>query len=268
MKTLCVLLLTVVSAYGQGGTSFQLLFSNSTTPPQMSNPVRNGASATFHELVVFAKDNTPGSCNVNTGHGWTGDVHLEGSTNNINWFRFGTNITQAQTDNGTFVSAAGAFQYIRGVYQYGNTTDCNITVYYGGAPNGQNTGSAPTGWFTDNFQFNRLLSVGFSGGQEIRVQTCSAPNLTPSIYGGIFSNEGGTDTVVSIHAVGETSAADTKFMSFMLKAGETHILSNANRPYGVSGGAFTTTEIVDLRIQSSAATTLTASPVARCEIWQ
>jgi hypothetical protein len=137
MKFVRLLLLLSATAFVSHAQIYDLAFLN-TVSTGVSGPMRGSAVNQFHQLTVIVSDITSGSCAA----GWSGQIYLEASQDNVSWIQFSLSITAVIDNRLNWTSASGSFQYIRVNYNSGSTSTCRLSAWYSGSLTGFPSSSA------------------------------------------------------------------------------------------------------------------------------
>lgn len=195
MRFLGLFVLTLSSVFAQGTqTVFQKVFTNAVATG-ISAPVRN-TGAQYNQLTVTATNATAGSCTA-----WQGIIRMEASFDNITYESFGPPITNLATNQTLFISAIGAFGYVR-VNLATTISACAITAYYSGSTSGYPNGSAPTTVMNDSVIVAPTVhSTAVRTSSPITGGVSCYGTAAPQIYGLTVSNTGNASNTVTLSAV-------------------------------------------------------------------
>lgn len=252
-------------AFGQGSdTVYTAIASNTTTTGvQTQKPRQIGQS--FHLLQVIA-DNVSASTCTGAG-GWYGNIRLEGSFDNSYWQQIGqaiTHIATVQIPN--YITASGSFPYLRVNYQFGNTTNCKVTINYSGNTVGSLTSNTIPA-VNDGYVYFYGLIIGPDTVGAMNMACDVGSRLT--IYAlQVMNAQGATSTPGDyIYVINSGSPGTPLWQYFIggLANGTSISLPNGPRPYFMQATANSSTTNSALLYNVAAASRYVFSGVGRCE---
>lgn len=187
MKRFLVSLLMCAS-FGYGQTLIKVF--DSITTAQTSGVISNASTNQFHQITVRVT-NPVGKTTCPNPNGWSGNIHIIASNDNVNYFQIGPPIQLVAFGSQQFYTAAGSFQYIKFQYSIDDGGNCALSAWYSGNHSGNPTSSAPFAAANDIF---------------LRVPFSFTANATPTGISGCGIGQGG---YISIYGLNITNNETT-----------------------------------------------------------